>query len=435
MSRLPCLCHAAIFLSAVLAPGVLSAGDLKTQIEPALDGVAAKVIAWRRNIHEHPELGNREVRTAKLVADHLRTLDMEVRTAVAYTGVVGTLRGGRPGPVVALRADMDALPVAEPEGLPFASKVKTMWKGQETGVMHACGHDAHVAILMGAAEALAGVREQLPGTVKFIFQPAEESPPEGEEGGAKLMIAEGVLDGPDAPEAIFGLHVLPLETGRLYVKPEGAMAAADELAITIRGQQTHASMPWRGVDPITIAAQILLALQTITSRQVDLTLAPAVISAGSIHGGNRGNIIPDNVEIEGTIRTFDRAMQEDIQARVRRTVMDIASSAGASAEVRIEPYAPVTYNDPALTGRMSPSLAWAAGANRFKAIGVIAGAEDFSRFQERIPGVYFFLGINKEGVGDWEAAPNHSPLFYINENALIVGVRAMVAIAVDYLTK
>ena len=428
--RLPILCLA---VPLWCASWPAAAVDLKSEVEPALDGIAKKVIAWRRDIHEHPELGNRELRTSKLVADHLRKLGIEVRTGVAHTGVVGTLRGGKPGPVVALRADMDALPVTEPEGLPFASTVKTIYNGQETGVMHACGHDTHVAMLMGVAEALAGIRKELPGTVKFIFQPAEEGSPAGEEGGAKLMVEEGVLSGPDAPSAIFGLHVLPLLAGHLYVRSGGILAAADALHITVKGTSTHAALPWRGVDPITVAAQILLALQTIPSRQVDLTAAPAVISAGSIHGGNRGNIIPDSVEIEGTIRTFDPSVRDDIHMRVRRTATDIAESAGASADVRIESYAPVTYNDPALTERMIPSLQWAAGADHFKLASPVTAAEDFSYFQKVIPGMYFFLGINRDGVGEWQSAPNHSPLFYVNEDALITGLRALSAVALDYL--
>jgi amidohydrolase len=420
------LCAAAAVMPA-------TAADLKSDLEPAIAAIEQKVIGWRRDIHRHPELGNREFRTAKVVADHLRSLGLEVRTGIAHTGIVATLRGTLPGPVVALRADMDALPVTEQTGLPFASTVRTTYAGQETGVMHACGHDAHVAILMGVAEVLAGMRERLPGAVRFIFQPAEEGPPEGEEGGAPLMIAEGVLDGPDAPQAIFGLHVWPQAPGSLHVRPEGIMASSDHLYLTVRGHQTHGSLPWRGVDPIAVAAQIIGALQFIVSRQVDLTLAPAVLTIGSIHGGNRFNIIPDEVRMEGTLRTFDSEMREDILARITRTAQAIADAAGAAAEVHFVNAAPVTFNDPDLTARMKPSLQWAAGDMGVHVPRLIPGAEDFAYFQQRIPGMYFFLGVNREGVAPEEAAPNHSPHFYVNEDALLTGVRALAALAVDYL--
>ena len=355
-----------------------------------------------------------------------------MQTGVAHTGVVGTLVGSKPGPVVALRADMDALPVTEQTGLPFASKVLAEYNGKEVGVMHACGHDAHTAILMGAAEVLAANRDQLAGTIRFFFQPAEEGAPEGEDGGAKLMVEEGVLHGADAPEVIFGLHVFPLATGTIHYRARGALAAADWLTIKVTGRQTHGSLPWHGVDPITVAGQIVTALQTIPSRQLDITNAPAVVTIGSIHGGVRGNIIPDTVEMQGTIRTFDRDMQDDLHERIKRTAEYIASSAGATAEVTIRRATPVTFNDPALTRRMLPALQWAAGADQVFEARPLTGAEDFAYFQEHIPGLFVGLGVNQEGVGAWQSPANHSPLFDVNENALIVGVRTMVGLAIMY---
>lgn len=409
------------------------AADLRDQVAAGAEKVEDKVIAWRRDIHEHPELGNREQRTAALVAKYLKSLGLEVTTGVAHTGVVAILKGGKPGPVVALRADMDALPVTEPVGLPFASKVRTTYNEQETGVMHACGHDAHTAILMGAAEVLAGMRDELPGAVKFIFQPAEEGAPPGETGGAKQMLAEGVLDGEFAPQAIFGLHVWPRQAGHIYVRPEGIMAAADRFSIRIQGRQTHGSQPWRGVDPIIVAAQVMQGLQNIVSRQVDLTLAPAVITVGRIQGGIRYNIIPDDVVMEGTIRTFDTAMQKDIWKRIQSTTEHIALSAGASADVKFFAYAPVVRNEPSLLERMQPTLQWAAGEGGLESLQPVTGGEDFAYYAEKIPAVFLFLGVNKDGVSYEDAAPNHSPLFFINEAALITGVRTLSGLAVDYL--
>jgi len=418
---------------ALALPALLSAAADRAAVEAAAAAVEEQVIVWRRDIHQNPELGNREFRTAALVAKHLRELGFDsVTTDVAHTGVVGLLKGGRPGPVVALRADMDALPVKERVDVPFASQAMGEYNGQEVPVMHACGHDNHVAILMGAAQVLAGMRDDLAGTVKFIFQPAEEGPPAGEEGGAKMMIAEGVLADP-APEAIFGLHVGPMTTGSLNYRPRGALAAADGLSILVEGAQTHGSSPWMGVDPVIVAGQIIAALQVIPSRQLDITTAPAVVSIGSIHGGVRGNIIPDKVEMTGTIRTFDTSMQEDFHARIKRTAESIGEAAGAKVTVTIDPYAPVTYNDPELTARMLPTLEWAAGADAVNEVPRIMGAEDFAFFQEQIPGFYFFLGVNKEGVGLGQAASNHSPYFFANEDALIVGVRALAGMVTDYL--
>lgn len=418
-------------LGSLLAFNTL-ADDRQTRIINAAAAVDPQVIAWRRDLHQHPELSNREVRTAKLVADHLRALGFdEVHTGIAHTGVVGILKGGKPGGVVALRADMDALPVEERNSLPFASKVREEYNGQDVGVMHACGHDAHTAILMGVASVLAGMREEIPGTVSFIFQPAEEGAPEGEEGGAKLMLAEGVLKTAANPSAIFGLHVWPGEAGEILYRPRGAMAASDELKIVVTGKQTHGSSPWRGVDPIIVAAQIMTALQAIPSRQLDITKAPAVITIGSIHGGVRGNIIPDTVEMIGTIRNFDDGVRKELLMRLERTATAIASAAGAEATVTIEPYSGVTWNDPDLTARMLPSLQRAA--EKVTEGPIVMGAEDFSWYQQQIPGLFVMLGVNLPGVSAEQAAPNHSPLFMVNETALKTGVRTLSMLALDYL--
>jgi amidohydrolase len=399
---------------------------LHAEIDRRAAQVQGKVLLWRRDIHAHPELSNRETRTAELVAQHLRSLGLEVRTGVAKTGVVAVLRGGRPGPVVALRADMDALPVTEEVELPFASKVRTTFNGQEVGVMHACGHDAHVAILMGAAEVLAGMRRELPGTVKFLFQPAEEGAPAGERGGAEVMIEEGALENPK-PGAIFGLHVFPYPAGEIRYRPGGTMASSDAFRVVVRGRQTHGAQPWAGIDPIVIASQIVLGLQTIPSRQVDVTATPAIVTVGAINGGVRYNIIPDSVVMVGTIRTFDAAVRRDIHQRLRRTAESIAQSGGATAMVTVDTGPPVTYNDPALTERMVPTLRRVAGASHVQLNQPLTPAEDFSRYQERIPGVFVFLGIGT-------VAPNHSPRFFVDEAALPTGVRALAHLAVDYLS-
>ncbi len=409
------------------------AQQLSAEIDRLAAGVEPSVIAWRRDIHQHPELGNREVRTAKLVADHLQSLGLEVRTGVAYTGVVAVLRGGKPGPVVALRADMDALPVTEEVDVPFASKVRTKWAGKEAGVMHACGHDTHVAILMGVAEILVKLKDQLPGTVKFIFQPAEEGPPPGEEGGAVLMIKQGAMDNP-RPEAIFGLHVTSVhEVGQIAYRPGATMAAADVLRITVQGKQTHGSAPWGGVDPIVVAAQIVLGLQTIVSRQINIAKEPAVVTIGGIDGGNRFNIIPDKVVMVGTIRTFDETLRADIHRRVKLTAEHIAEASGASAEVVIEgPYA-VTINDPGLTERMLPTLKRVAGDNNVILRDRLMGAEDFSFFAQKAPGMFIFLGGSPKGTDLTKVAYNHSPRFFVDESGLLLGVRALANLTVDYL--
>ncbi len=412
---------------------VVVAQDNKQGLDSAFAAIEPRVIEWRRDIHKHPELSNREFRTAKKVADHLRSLGFDdVRTGIAHTGVVGTLRGAQPGPVIALRADMDALPVREQTGLPFASTARGEYNGQEVPVMHACGHDTHVAMLMGAAEVLATNRERLAGTVKFIFQPAEEGAPGDEEGGASLMVEEGVLAGPDAPEAIFALHVWPNRGGTLAYRSGGFLAAADDLRINVVGRQTHGSSPWMGVDPIYVAAQIMVALQGIPGRHLDVTKGPAVITIGSVHGGVRGNIIPDKVEMVGTIRTFDPETRELLHTKLRDTVRATAEANGATATVTIKSYAPVTRNDPELLRKMMPTLRWAAGDDKVTEASLITGAEDFSFYQESIPGLYLLLGVNDPGVAFGEAPANHSPFFDANEAALITGVRTLVGFALDY---
>ena len=412
-------------------PAAQKAGD--DEIDRRVAAVMPQVITWRRDFHEHPELGNREVRTSKIVADYLRSLGLEVRTGIAKTGVVGVLRGGKPGGVVALRSDMDALPVAEQVDLPFKSTVRSTYAGQEVGVMHACGHDAHMAMLMGAATVLAAMRAELPGTVKFLFQPAEEGPPPGERGGAALMIEEGALENPD-PTAIFGLHVWPEEPGKLSFKPGAEMSMADGLSIIVKGKQTHGAQPWKGVDPVVVSAEIITALQSITARQTDVTLAPAVVTVATINGGVRGNIIPDSVVMTGTIRTFDKAMREDVHMRVTRTAELIAQASGATATVSfggVSGSAPV-YNDPALLARMMPTISRVAGG-KINPNAVWMPSEDYSLYQQKIPGLFLFLGINKPGVKPDDAAANHSPYFYVNEDALPVGVKALAGLAFDYL--
>lgn len=429
-----------VVLVGVLAAGLASVAsgqggagdDLAKLVEARLSQVMPKVIAWRRDIHQHPELGNREFRTAKLVADHLMSLGIETRTGIAHTGVVGVLRGGKPGPVVALRADMDALPVTELADLPFRSRVRTEYNGQQVGVMHACGHDNHVAILMGVAEILAGMKASIPGTVTFIFQPAEEGPPAGEEGGAPLMVKQGALENP-RPGAIFGLHVWPGPLGSLFYRSGGAMAAPDGVTITVKGRQTHGAVPWGGVDPIVVSSQIIVALQTITSRQIDVTKAPAIVTIGSIQGGNRGNIIPDSVVMTGTIRTFDEAQRKDIHDRVRRTVEHLAAASGATATVSIPGGGLLTYNDPALTEHMVPTLRRSAGEGGLQVSVPITGSEDFPAFTESIPGLFFFLGVLPKGHDPDTAPRNHSPYFFADEAALPTGVRAMANLALDYL--
>ena len=420
----------------ILLALMLQLAGTAAEIDRRANQIESKVVSWRRDIHQNPELGNRESRTSKIVADHLRGLGMEVKTGVAHTGVTAVLRGGKPGKVVALRADMDALPLTELVDLPFASKARTTYNGQEVGVMHACGHDNHVAILMGVAEILAGMKDQLPGTVKFIFQPAEEGPPAGEEGGANLMIKEGALENPK-PDAIFGLHVLGLagNVGSIFYRSGGAMASADSLRITVKGKGTHGAIPWGGVDPIVVASQIVLGLQTITSRQLDVTKSPSVITIGSIHGGVRNNIIPDDVVMEGTIRTFSPDLQDDMHRRIRLTAESIAESAGATATVDMTREVPVTYNNPALTEQMVSTLQRVAGADNVGIAQLVTGTEDFSFFSNKVPGLFIFLGSNPRGVDAATAPMNHSPLYQVDEGVLPLGVRALANLAIDYLSQ
>ncbi len=393
-----------------------------------------RVIAWRRDFHRHPELGNREVRTAKIVADHLRALGFdEVREKVAHTGVVGVLKGERPGPVVALRADMDALPVTEEVDVPFKSTSRAQWNGQPCGVMHACGHDAHTAILMGVAEVLAGLRARIPGTVKLIFQPAEETPPIGEEGGAKKMIEEGCLEAPEVG-AIFGLHVTSVHpTGTIGYRSGPLMASADDFRVFVRGTQTHAAMPWRGVDPIVVSSQIVLGLQTVVSRRMDVTREPSVVTVGVFQGGVRHNIIPDEVKLEGTIRTFDERQRDEIHEHVKRISEMIAAAGGASASVHIHRWYDVTVNDPALTERSVPTLARIAGDDNVGVVDKVCGAEDFSFYQKEVPGFFYFMGCTPRERDAATAAPNHSPRFYVDESCLTLGVRTLSALALDWL--
>jgi len=409
-------------------------GSLAAAIDDAAGAIEARVIAWRRDFHQHPELGNRETRTAAIVAEHLRSLGFDdVKTGVAHTGVVGLLKGKLPGKVVALRADMDALPVAEQVDLPFASKVRTIWNGEEVGVMHACGHDCHTAILMGVASVLAGLRERLRGSVKFIFQPAEEMPPQGEDGGAKMMIAEGALQHP-SPQAIFGLHVTSRQNaGYIGYRSGPAMASSDRFSITVHGRQTHGAAPWLGVDPIVTSAQVVLGLQTVVSRAIDIAREPAVVTVGMIKGGVRENIIPESVEMRGTIRTFDEVMRDDVHERVTTLAEAVAKGSRAGCTVCIEKNYPVTVNDPALTEKMLPTLQRVAGADKVQFVPKVTGSEDFSYFQKLVPGLFFFVGVAPPGVDPTKAAPNHSPRFSVDESALLLGVRSLASVACDWL--
>ena len=426
------------FLFLFLFAGLCTA--LSAQPAPMMDKVVAltaaiepKVIEWRHHIHRNPELSNREYETGKYVARHLESLGMEVRTGVAHTGVVGILRGARPGPVIGLRADMDALPVRERVPLPWASKVTSTYLDKEVGVMHACGHDTHVAMLMGAAGVLSEMKDQLQGTVVFIFQPAEEGAPPGEEGGAKLMVKEGVLKDPKV-DVIFGLHINSMtEVGNIGYKPGGSLAAADIFSIKVKGAQTHGSQPWSGVDPITVSAQIIQGLQNIISRQTNLTEEAAVISVGKIQGGVRNNIIPEEVEMIGTIRTLDVDMQDLIHEKIRLTATKIAESAGAVAEVDITRGVPVTYNDPELTGLMLPTLMRTAGEDHVLLRKATTGAEDFSFFAKEVPGLFLFLGGMPKGKDPAEAGPHHTPDFYVDDSGMELGVRLLCNLTLDYM--
>ncbi|MCB0665591.1 MAG: amidohydrolase [Saprospiraceae bacterium] len=422
-----------IFIAPFICHISYAQGDQSAMIENKVANIEAQVIEWRRDLHEHPELSNREFETAKKVADHLESLGLEVKTGIAHTGVVGVLKGTQEGPVVALRADMDALPVTERVDIPFASKVKSTYLDQEVGVMHACGHDTHVAILMGVASILSSMRDQIPGTVVFIFQPAEEGAPPGEEGGAELMVQEGVLKDYDV-DVIFGLHINSMtEVGKIRYKIGGELAAADVFTINVKGKQTHGSMPWGGVDPIVASAQIIMGLQTIISRQTELTKEAAVISVGKFTSGVRNNIIPESAQMIGTIRTLDVGMQEIIHEKIRKTATMIGESAGCDVEVIIDKGVPVTYNDPELTRKMIPTLERSAGAENIIVSKAITGAEDFSFFANEVPGLFFFLGGMPEGQSPMDAAPHHTPDFYIDESGMALGVETLINLTLDYM--
>ena len=421
---------AACVVISVLLPAF--ATDMSRDIETATSTIMPKVVEWRRHLHQYPELGNSEVKTAKYVADHLRRLGIEVRTGVARTGVVGILKGNQPGPVIGLRADMDGLPVTERNSLPYASRETAEYNGQRVGVMHACGHDTHVAMLMGAAEVLAGMKDKIKGTVVFIFQPAEEGPPAGEEGGAPLMVKEGVMDNPKI-DAVFGIHVnSQTEVGSIKYKAGAVMAAADWFTIKVKGRQTHGAYPWLGTDPIAVAAQIYIGLQMIVARQSDLPKAPVVITVGKINAGVRENIIPEELTMAGTIRTLDSGMQKDVHQKIRTTSQKIAESMGATAEVLFESKTLVTYNTPELVKKMLPSLEKAAGKENVRETEWVTGAEDFSYFGEKAPSFYFVVGGMKKGQDPKTAAAHHTPDFMIDDSRLDVGVKAFANIVFDY---
>ena len=407
---------------------------LYEEIDKQTDKIFDQVVDWRRHFHQNPELSNREEETAKYIADYLRDLGIKVETGVAHTGVVGVLEGGKKGPVVGLRADIDALPVKERADVPFKSTKTTTYLGKEVGVSHACGHDAHIAMLMGAAKILSNMKEELQGTVKFIFQPAEEGAPPGEEGGAELMVREGVLEDPDV-DVVFGQHInSQTEVGKIRYRPEGTMAASDRFVITVNGKQTHGSTPWTGVDPIVTSAKIIEGLQSIISRQTELTKAAAVISVGKIEAGVRNNIIPEEAEMIGTIRTLDTGMQDIIHRKIRHVVTKTAESMGATAEVKIEEGYPVTYNDPELTEQMLPTLHGIAGSDDVILSDAITGAEDFSFFQKEVPGLYWFVGGMPKGMNPAEAPPHHTPDFYIEEEGMKLGIKSMVGLTVDFMS-
>jgi amidohydrolase len=431
MMRVTRLAVVVLMSFALLTPSRLSAQSLAAEIDKLTAAVEPELIEWRRHLHQHPELSNREVETAKYITERLKSFGLQPQTGIARTGVVAVLQGERPGPTVALRADMDGLPVREEVDVPFASKATSEYEGNKVGVMHACGHDTHVAILLATARVLTQMKDRLPGSVKFMFQPAEEGAPLDERpAGAELMVKEGVMKGVDA---VFGLHVFAnVPTGTITYRSGPFMAAADQFDITITGKQTHGSAPWRGVDPIVVGSQIVNALQTIVSRSVDITQLPAIVSVGQFQSGVRNNIIPETAKLVGTIRTFDDDVQNDIHARVRKIAEGVAAGAGAKVDVQIHRGYPVTSNDPTLTAKMLPTLERVA-PGKVKESELITGAEDFTYFQREAPGLFVFLGITPpEQAG--KAPANHSPLFYVDEKALPTGVRALANLAVDYLT-
>ena len=435
-TRVPAAHWLTATLMAVFAVALLSTRSAGAQ-ESAIDRLSAevedRVVAWRRDFHQYPELSNREFRTSQVVAEALREMGLDVETGIAHTGVVGYLRGARERPLVAIRADMDALPVTEATGLPFASTVTTEYRGQEVGVMHACGHDTHVAMQLGVASNLVALKDELPGSVLFIFQPAEEGAPEGEEGGAELMLKEGLFDR-YRPDVVFGMHAFSnLNTGQIGYRAGAIMASADGFELTIRGRQTHGARPWDGVDPIVTAAQIITSVQTIVSRQVDVTRAPAVVSFGAINGGIRNNIIPDEVELIGTIRNLDMATRDRVHEQLHTTVTSIAEAAGAQAELEIIEMYPVTANDPELTRRMLPTIERVVGRDNMIEGVPRTVAEDFSFFAMEVPGLYLTLGVTPPDVDPATAPANHSPLFYVDEAALITGVRVLSHLVMDYM--
>lgn len=422
-------------LGLLAAPGMAQNTKLLAKADNLADKVEPQVVEWRRHFHEHPELSNRETETAARIAAELKKMGIEVETGVAKTGVVGILKGGKPGPVVALRADIDGLPVTERADIPFASKAKGVYNGNEVGVMHACGHDTHIAMLLGAAEVLSSMKKELPGTVKFIFQPAEEGAPAGEEGGASLMVKEGVLTKGPKPEVIFGLHInSQTEVGTVKYRPNGIMAGSDVFRIKVKGKQVHGASPWAGVDPIVVSSQIIYGLQTIISRQTELTEDAAVVTVGMIHGGVRNNIIPEEVEMEGTIRTLNTEMQQKIHEKIRRTATSIAESAGATAEVSIRQSAPVTFNNPDLMAKMLPTLQATAGKDKVVHMKAVTGAEDFSYYQKEIPGLYLFVGGMAKGQDPATAPAHHTPDFKIDESGMKLGVRTLTNLTLDYMS-
>lgn len=419
-----CIC----FVSAINVLAV----DMSAEINAASAKVLPQVIEWRRHLHQYPELGNREFKTAEYIEKHLRRLGLEVRTKVAKTGVIGILRGGQPGATLGLRADMDGLPVAERVNLPFASREKSEYNGQPVSVMHACGHDSHVAMLLGTAEVLSGMKQKVPGTVVFIFQPAEEGPPAGEEGGAELMIKEGAMDNPKI-DAFFGIHIeASLEIGKIAYRSGSFMAASDWFTIKVKGKQTHGSTPWTGIDPIAVSGQIINGLQMIVSRQSELTKAPVVITIGRINAGVRENIIPEELTMSGTIRTLDEQMQKTVHEKIKITAQKIAESMGATAEVSIDPKTPVTYNTPELVQRALPSLEKSVGKENLLETNWITGAEDFSYYRQKAPAFFFQVGGMPKGKNPRDTAPHHTPDFYIDDSRLDVGIKAFSNIVFDY---
>ena len=406
---------------------------LKEKANAAASKIESKCIEWRRDFHQHPELGNTETRTASIIADHLKKLGIETKENVAKTGVVGVLRGNKPGPCIALRADIDALPVTERVDLPFVSRQRSTYNGQPVGVMHACGHDAHTAMLMSVAEILSGMKNELMGTVKFIFQPAEEGPPQGEEGGAPLMIKEGVMDNPKV-DVIFGLHIRSdIEVGQIEYKPGAFMASSDWFEILVKGKGSHGSEPWKGIDPIQISAQIIEGLQNIVSRQSEITKAPVIITVAKIHGGLRNNVIPEECSFGGTIRTLDGNMQKEVHEKIRRTASNIAEASGATAIINIDTKTLVTYNDPALVKKMIPSLESAAGASNTRERQWVTGAEDFSYYGEKAPAFFFYLGGMEKGKDPKTTGGHHTPDFYIDESGMQTGIKAFCHLVIDYM--